>query len=225
MLVDPHVFLLPSFFDYGATFLWAITGALMGARRGYDFIGIFILAMVSSTGGGLLRDGLFLQNGPPVLVQSPVYLEIVAAGTVIVMLFGKKVEGLHGFETIVSLVDAMGLGAYAVVGTNRAMTSGLSLPGSVLVGMVNAVGGALLRSVLVAREPHLFKPGTLEATAALIGCGIFLVLLETNWLNETAAAWVTIAAVFAIRVLSVRYIVQTRALRDFVEKIKTEESA
>jgi uncharacterized membrane protein YeiH len=222
--MDPHVFLLPSFFDYGATFLWAVTGALMGARRGYDFIGIFILAMVSSTGGGLLRDGLFLQDGPPVLVRSPVYLLIVLAGTIVVMLFGKRVETIKGFETLVSLVDAAGLGAYAVVGTNRAMTLGLSLPGSVLVGMVNAVGGAILRSVLVAREPHLFKPGTLEAAAALIGCGIFILILEANWLDETMAAWVTIAAVFVIRLLSVRYRVQTRALRDFAEKSSAESS-
>jgi uncharacterized membrane protein YeiH len=217
--LDPHVFLLPSFFDYGATFLWAVTGALMGARRGYDFIGIFILSMVSATGGGLLRDGLFLQDGPPVLVQSPAYLAIVAGGTVIVLLFGKRVESLKGFEAMVSLVDALGLGAYAVVGTNRAMLLGLSLPGSVLVGMVNAVGGAVLRSVLVAREPHLFKPGTMEASAALIGCGIFLLLLQTAWLNETMAAWVTIGSVFVIRLLSVRYRFQTRALRDFAVKL------
>jgi uncharacterized membrane protein YeiH len=222
--LDPHVFLLPSFFDFGATFLWAVTGALMGARRGYDFVGIFILAMVSATGGGLLRDGIFLQDGPPVLVQSPVYLAIVAGGTLIVLLFGRRVETLKGFESMVSLVDALGLGAYAVVGTNRAMLLGLSLPGSVLVGMVNAVGGAILRSVLVAREPHLFKPGTMEASAALIGCAIFVVLTRTDWLNETAAAWVTIGIVFVIRVLAVRYRFQTRALRDFAEKSPAESS-
>ena len=215
--MDPHAFLLPPFFDYAATFLWAVSGALMGARRGYDFVGIFILSMVSATGGGLLRDGLFLQDGPPVLVRSNVYLGIVAAGTILVMSFGKRVEKFKGFEALVSLVDALGLGAYAVVGTNRAMILGLSLPGSVLVGMVNAVGGAILRSVLVAREPHLFKPGALEAAAALIGCGIFVLLVETSWLDETRAAWVTIAAVFVIRVLSVRYRLQTRALSDFAE--------
>jgi uncharacterized membrane protein YeiH len=223
--LNPHDFLLPPFFDYAATFLWAVTGALMGARRGYDFIGIFILAMVSATGGGLLRDGLFLQDGPPVLVRSQVYLGIVAAGTIIVLCFGKRVEKIKGFETLVSLVDALGLGAYAVVGTNRAMTLGLSVPGSVLVGMVNAVGGAILRSVLVAREPHLFKPGALEAAAALIGCGIFVLLVLTGWLDETMAAWVTIGAVFAIRVLSVRYRLQTRALSDFTEKSADQNPA
>jgi uncharacterized membrane protein YeiH len=221
--LEPHIFLLPPFFDYGATFLWAVTGALVGARRGYDFIGIFIVAMVSATGGGLLRDGIFLQNGPPVLVTSPVYLLIVLAGTLIVMLFGKRVEKIKGFEAVVSLVDALGLGAYAVVGINRAMLQALSIPGCILIGLVNAVGGAILRSVLVAREPHLFKPGTLEAGAALIGCGIFLALIETGSLEETPAAWVTIAAVFVVRVLAVRYRLQTRALRDFMEKPTADE--
>ena len=113
-----EIFLLPPFFEFGATFLWTVSGALLGARQGYDIIGIMMLALVSSTGGGLLRD------------------------------------------------DALGLGAYAVVGMNRAEAAGLSLLGVALVGMVNAVGGGLLRSVLLAREPRLFRPGTLEAAAA-----------------------------------------------------------
>ena len=72
-------FLLPPFFDYSATFLWAISGAVLGARRGYAIIGIITIALVSSTGGGLLRDGLFIQDGPPVLVRTQVYLWLIAA--------------------------------------------------------------------------------------------------------------------------------------------------
>lgn len=135
------VFLLPPFFDYAATFLWGVSGALVGARRGYDVVGISILALVSATGGGLLRDGLFLHDGPPVLVRTPVYLALVVAATIVVVLFGKRVPRIKGFERLVSLVDGLGLGAYAVVGMNRATTLGFSLPGVILVGMVNAVGG------------------------------------------------------------------------------------
>ena len=67
-------FLLPLFFDYSATFLWAISGALLAARRGYAIMGVITLALVSSTGGGLLRDGFFIQDGPPALVRTPNYL-------------------------------------------------------------------------------------------------------------------------------------------------------
>jgi uncharacterized membrane protein YeiH len=214
------VFLLPPTFDYGATFLWAVSGALLAARRGYDVIGITILALVSATGGGLLRDGFFLQDGPPLLVRSPVYLGLVVLATIFVVLFGKRVQRVRMFERLVSLVDALGLGAYAVVGMNRASALGLSLLGIVLVGMVNAVGGAVLRSVLIAREPHLFKPGTLEAVAALFGCAMFLLLTRTFGLNQTGAAWLTIATVFIIRALSVRYRIETKALPDFEDEWK-----
>ncbi|HWO02577.1 MAG TPA: TRIC cation channel family protein [Blastocatellia bacterium] len=72
-----QVFTVPFYFDYGATFVWSVSGALIAARRGYDIAGVSALALVSATGGGLLRDGLFLQNGPPALVRTPVYLLIV----------------------------------------------------------------------------------------------------------------------------------------------------
>ncbi len=211
------VFVLPAVFDYGATFLWAVSGALLGARYGYDVIGIMILALVSATGGGLLRDGLFLQDGPPLLVRSPVYLGLVVLATVFVVVLGKRVQAIKGFYPLVSMVDALGLGAYAVVGMNRASVLGISLLGVVLVGMVNAVGGGVLRSVLIAREPHLMRPGTLEAVAALFGCALYLLLTRTLDLRVTQAAWITIAVVFGIRALSVRFGIKTTALRGFQE--------
>ena len=73
-------FQLPIFFDIGATFIWAVTGAAMGVRRGYDYTGIFVMAFVSALGGGLLRDGIFLQHGPPVAVRGPMYLITVLVG-------------------------------------------------------------------------------------------------------------------------------------------------
>ena len=57
------------YFDYGATFLWAISGAVLGARRGFDVVGVLTVALVSAAGGGLLRDGFFMQDGPPRLLM------------------------------------------------------------------------------------------------------------------------------------------------------------
>lgn len=212
---DP--FLLPVVFDYGATLLWGITGALIAARQGFDVVGVFFIALASATGGGLLRDGIFLQDGPPLLVRSPVYLLLVLIATIVVALVGKRVQQLRFFDALVLLVDGLGLGAYAVVGMNRASALGLSILGVVLVGVVNAVGGGVLRAILVGQVPHLFKPGTLEAVAALFGCGVFLGLTRTAAVGQTTAAWITIGLVFLIRVLSVRYGFATRALRDFAD--------
>lgn len=210
-------FLLPVAFDYGATFLWAVSGALIAARKRYDIVGLFALALVSATGGGLLRDGLFLQQGPPVLVQTPVYLEIVLAAALTVWVFGRKLHKVPGFEELVGLVDAVGIGAYAVVGMSRANAAGLSLLGIALVGTVNAVGGGLLRDVAARREPELFRPGTFQALAALAGCIFFLLLTVLAGWAQTPAAWATIGLVAIIRILSVRLGLKTSAPRGFEE--------
>ena len=60
-----HSVSLPLVIDLGATFLFSITGAMVAVRRCYDPVGVFVLALASGLGGGLLRDGLFIQSGPP----------------------------------------------------------------------------------------------------------------------------------------------------------------
>ena len=207
--------LLPAYFDYIATFLWAISGSLLGARMGYALLGILTVAVVSSAGGGLLRDGVFLQDGPPVLLRSPTYLSIIAASVLVVVLFGQRIQRMRHLHYAVSLVDAIGLGAYAVVGMNRALAAGLSLPGVIVVGMVNAVGGGILRDVLIRQEPSMFQPGTLDESLALIGCVLFVMLIRLLSFEQYHAAWITIAVVFSIRMIAIRYQIRSRPLRGF----------
>ena len=73
-------------FDYTATFLWATSGALLAMRRGYDIVGVVLIAMVSALGGGLIRDSVFLDR-QPVLVRQPTYLLLVAIAVVVVLVF------------------------------------------------------------------------------------------------------------------------------------------
>jgi uncharacterized membrane protein YeiH len=208
-------FTLPPFFDYAATFLYAISGALIAARRHYDFSGILALALVSSTGGGLLRDGLFLQSGPPLLLRTPVYLALIGIATTIIVSIGPYVLRLPFFEQVVALMDALGLGAYGIVGLQFSVATGLGLPAAVFVGVVNAVGGGLLRDVLVRREPDVFKPGTPAASAALVGCLLFLLLTRLLRVGETLAALIAIGVVFSIRALALQFDLRTRPLRGF----------
>jgi uncharacterized membrane protein YeiH len=208
-------FQLPPLFDYSAIFLWAISGAVLGARRGYAILGILTLSLVSSTGGGLLRDGLFIQNGPPAVVQTPTYLLLIATAVVIVIFFGQWIDRFPKLDQRMAVLDAAGLGTYAVVGMDHALAAGMSLPGVVVVGMVNAVGGGILRDVLLNTEPEMFKPGTLYQASALIGCLLFLGMTRAVLLSEFAAAWITIATVFAIRLLAIRYRIESRPLRHF----------
>jgi uncharacterized membrane protein YeiH len=89
------------------------------------------------------------------------------------------------------------LGAYAVVGVQKSLNSGLSVAAAVLVGVVNAVGGSVLRDVLVREEPLLFKPGQFYALAAIAGCLLYVLLRIEFELEILRAAFITIGATFA----------------------------
>ncbi len=211
------VFEVPLYLDCGATFLWAVTGALMAARRGYDAAGITALALVSATGGGLLRDGLFLQDGPPRLLRTPVYLVVVAVAALLVLAAGRGVQRLPWLGRVAGIADALGMGAYAVVGMQLALVAGISVPGVVLVGVVNAVGGGLLRDVLMRQEPVLFQPGTFQGVAALAGCLMYVALVHLGHVPPLIAAWAAIALIFIVRSASVRFNWTTRPLRGVYE--------
>jgi uncharacterized membrane protein YeiH len=215
MAVPSHEFTVPFYFDYGATFLWGVSGALVAARNGYDISGVAAIALVSATGGGLIRDGIFIQNGPPALVRTPVYLILVAAAALLVLAFGRRLDKPMRSWRIVQVVDALGLGAYAVVGMQIAIDTGLSSPGVILVGVVNAVGGGILRDVFTRRMPQVFEPGTLTATAALASCLVFVALEKWFGLSPHVAAWPTIFVAFLVRMLSVVYGFKTQRLPGF----------
>src|SRR6266513_1215508 len=139
-------FTLPIWFDHGATFAFAITGALAGIRRGYDIVGVFFLALVSSIGGGLIRDGVFIPSGQATpLLTDPVYIELIVVATIISALFANHIKR---FRRVIALIDALGLGAYAAFGTQKALQFGLGVPAAILVGVINAAGGGLLRDVI-----------------------------------------------------------------------------
>ena len=204
------------YFDIGASFIWAVSGALLAARRGYDLTGICAVALVSSTGGGLLRDGLFLQQGPPAMLLTPLYIAGAALAGSIVWGLGSQARVLRLVARVVGVVDAIGLGGFAVVGMQLAERAGISTPGVVLVGVVNAVGGSVLRSLLLRETPEVFRPGELTALASFVGCLIHVGLTLGLGADPKWAAAITIAVVALLRGGSVRFGLRTYPARGFV---------
>ena len=203
-------FLLPIEFDLGATFLMALTGVWVASRRGYDLVGAFMLAFVTGVGGGLLRDAVFIKQ-IPLVMQDPRYLWAVAAAVVVGTLTYRLAER---FEKSIAYVDALAIGVYGVVGANKAMIAGIAPIPALLVGMCNAVGGGLLRDVLVREEPLVFKPGQLYSLAALGGCVLFVVLSYAYGVDTNYSAWISIAATVALRLLAIRFNWATKSLRE-----------
>lgn len=205
-------FELSPLFDFGATFFWAVSGAGLGVRYGYDYTGIFVMAFVSAVGGGLLRDGIFLQH-VPVVVQNPIYIIVVLVGAVVgtmaSVLAGRR-KPSRGYQTLLDVFDALGLGAYACVGAQLSLAMGLSAPAAILVGTINGAGGGLLRDVLVNRV--WMMPGQILTIAALAGVSLFVLLVELTPVPPAFAAWSAIALTFTIRMLAIRFDWRTRAL-------------
>ena len=210
-----QTFLLPSYFEYIATYLWATSGAVLAARRGYAVMGILTLAAISATGGGLLRDGLFLQSGPPALLQTPIYLQLIAVASLMVMLLGGRFSRWQYSHYALGIVDAIGLGGYAAVGMSKAMVAGLPMLGVVVVGMVNAVGGGILRDVLLNQPVSMFKPGPLEEVVALFGCLLFLVTHKYLGMAQIPATWLMIASVFCLRMAAIHYNICSKPIAAF----------
>ncbi len=193
-------FLLPLWIDFSATFFVGISGALVGVRRGYDVVGIFFLALVTAIGGAFLRDGIFIQNGPPAVVNHELYLLLVAAASAIGVLFRNN---LHRMGRIVSIMDAVGLAAYAVWGATKALSAGISAPGAILVGAVNAVGGGLLRDICTKEEPMIFRPGEFYALVAIFGATAYVLLLKHGGMHAPSAAYLCIGLMLLVRWLTI----------------------
>lgn len=195
-----HPFQTAVGFDLAAIFLFAITGALAGVRKKYDLVGAAVLALVTALAGGLLRD-ILLQRGTPVLLTDGRYLLAVALGTAAVAMLRSH---LHRLRLVILVVDALGLGIYAVVGAQKTLAAGLPVTTALLLGTINAVGGGMVRDLLTGEEPIIFKPGEWYALSALAGCGVFLACVAGARLDAHPAAFLGIAVAFATRLLSIR---------------------
>lgn len=206
---ETRLFDIPLWVDLVATFVGALSGATAAAQRKYDFIGGAMLAVVAGIGGALIRDGLFVQKGPPVPMQHEGYL-LVCVGAALFTPFLRRLPArLTGLA--LHWTDTIGLGLYGMIGTQTAHLNGLGIGPSILTGVANAVGGGIARDLLINEESATFKPGNLYATAVIFGASTFLGLTGMG-LPAAQAGAIGAVSVVAIRAASLRYNLRTAAM-------------
>jgi uncharacterized membrane protein YeiH len=157
------------FFDYAAVAVFGATGALAAARRKHDIVTFGFFAAVTGVGGGTLRD--LLIGAPVFWVGKPGYLVVCLAAAVAVWIFGWG----QGRERFLVWLDALGMAAYSVVGALKAMSLGVPPFSAVVMGVLTATFGGIIRDVL-ADEPSVLLKRELYVTAALAGASVFVVL-------------------------------------------------
>lgn len=186
--------------DLFGVFVGGITGALVARRFSYDITGIWALALVSGLGGGMIRDVL-LQAGPPLALVEPSYLPTVLAAAIVGAFFGGRIDSLRG---TILVADAVAISGFAVAGTLRTFDTGFDAWPAVLLGVITAVGGGLIRDVMTGVQPAIFQRSELYAFAAL-GTSLTLVVLRALDLPRGMIILISIAVGIGLRLGSVRY--------------------
>jgi uncharacterized membrane protein YeiH len=199
--VNEPVFVIPLWADLTAVGLGGIQGALFASgfrgERRLDMLGVAIIGVVVGMGGGLIRD--LLLNVAPTTLQSNWYL-LTATGAA---LFGMLLAGVfQRLNAVIVGLDALVIGMFGAFGTSKALVLGLPLVPAVFVGVCSAVGGGILRDIIMGLPVAIMHVGSLYAVAAGAGC---LVLATAHDLgaNIVVAAVVGIVVTAVIRLLAV----------------------
>lgn len=150
--------------DLLGTFVFAISGAAAGVKSRLDIFGIAVLAFIAGNAGGLTRDVL-IGAVPPAAISDWRYVAVslVAAGVTFFWYLSVK-----RLRAVVLVFDAVGLGLFAVSGTQKALAHGANPFSAALLGMLTGIGGGVLRDLLVNEIPVVLR-ADLYALAALAG--------------------------------------------------------
>lgn len=163
----------------GLDLLGVVANALLGAAVARQFkldpVGFAILSIVSALGGGAIRDVLL--DTTPVALTDPAYLLCALGASALAFLV--HFEGRR-WRQVFPYVDALALGTWAVVGTQKSLSMGLAPLPSILLGVLTAVGGGAVRDIMLGQVPKIFRRSELYATAAFVGALAFFLLREAG---------------------------------------------
>jgi len=185
--------------DLLGTAAFAASGALAGIRRGMDVFGVLVLGLVTATGGGTLRD--LLLGSPPFILKDETYLYLSLVVSLLVFIFHRRLEFLLTHP--LTFFDAVGLGTFVVIGTGKAIAFKLGFFGAVMMGVMTATAGGMVRDLLSAKVPMVLQR-EVYASACLAG-GALLYLLQLTVIPSYISALLSAATVIILRLLAIRY--------------------
>lgn len=197
------LFTIPLWADLLGVGLGGVQGAMFASgfqgQRRLDWLGVAIIGIMIGMGGGLIRDILLGQ--PPATLHSNWYL-LTATGAA---LFGMLLAGLfHRLNTVIVVLDAVVIGMFGAFGASKATAFGIPPVPAVFIGACAAVGGGVLRDMLMGLPTAIMHVGSLYAVAAAAGC-TFIVIASGLGMSITIAAIIGIVVTAVIRVLAVSF--------------------
>lgn len=194
--------MIPLWADLLAVGIGALQGALFAAQfrdRRLDWLGVAIIGIVVGFGGGLLRD--LLLDVPLAPLQTNWYVVVATGAALLGMLLERVFSRLN---RLITALDALTIGLFGAIGTTKALALGIPEVAAVFVGVLAAVGGSILRDMLLNLPIALMHVGSLYAVAAAAGSGAIAVLLSLD-VPVLAAAAIGVVVTFGVRIASVLF--------------------
>ena len=189
--------LLVNLLDLAGTFAFALVGARIAANKGLDYGGIAFIAAIASLAGGTFRN-LLLGQRPPWVLHGWLFLGVLLA--VVITLSMKRTTPVGRFALS---LDTIGLAVCSVSGAQFALIQGAPFAAAVILGLIGAVTGGLLRDVLCQVEPVLLHRETI-GTSCLAGSLIY-VTCDFYGVNELISAAIGSFVVILVRELSIKF--------------------
>jgi len=186
-------------FDLLGTIAFALSGAMAAINKRLDIFGIFIIAFVTSVGGGTLRD-MLIGRTPVGWMTDLTYLYIIIASTIIGIIFRKRIE--YWSKTLF-LFDTIGLGIFTITGAEIGLQFGLHPLICIILATMSGSFGGLIRDILVNEIPVILRK-EIYASACIVGAIGFLLLEKLN-VNQDVQYVLTSGLVIIIRLLAVKY--------------------
>jgi len=174
--------------------VFAISGVLTAGRKGLDWLGVAVIALVTAIGGGTLRD-LLLDRYPIFWIADHSYLLAILATTAFTLFY---VRFRTPSRRALLLADALGLAFFTIGGVQIAQQAGLSGVPAILMGTITGVAGGMIRDVLCAEIPLILLRGQLYASSTIVGAALYLGL-EQIGLLPNAAALIGMGTIVAVR--------------------------
>jgi uncharacterized membrane protein YeiH len=186
--------------DLTGTFAFALNGALTAVRTArLDIVGVVTLGMITALGGGILRD-ILLDALPPATFVDWRYLVVAAGGGLVAFALSHRLQRLAWPITV---LDAAGLGLFAVTGSSKALGLGFGVAQAIILGAITGVGGGTMRDVLIREIPTVMR-SELNALPALIGAALVVATSRAGVYGVPAAVAAAVLCI-TIRLVGVLF--------------------
>lgn len=178
---------------------FSISGTLTAINKKFDLFGATVIGFMTAIGGGTIRD-LIIGDIPVTWILNDIYQILILLSITFTLIFYKHIIKL---KQTLFLFDTIGVSLYTVYGLTLGLNMGLTIPISITLGLLSALGGGVIRDILCNEIPIIFRK-ELYASICIFGC-IFYIILINLGVCGNIAMFITMGLIIVARLLSVKY--------------------